>query len=465
MSDKTTLSPHPARRLGGCAIAYPPYEFLWGKFIKSLRLKHSITTLVLSRSRETEKTMNKPQHHPQTGFPVQQNELLIGGIPIRRLQQRIGQTPFYAYDRQLLTDRIRQLRQQMPADLKIHYALKANPMPALVQHMASLVDGFDLASAGEMLVALDTPMPAQHISMAGPGKRPAELKQAIAAGITLNVESFHELATINQLCEETGYSANVALRINPAFELKASGMKMGGGPKPFGIDEENIPQALAKIKTYDLAFQGFHIYSGSQNLKAESIIEAQQKSLQLAEQLLDHCPTPLKKLNIGGGYGIPYFPGETPLDTEQVGQALAKNMAEFHRQSPHTEIIIELGRYLVGEAGIYVCQVIDKKISRGQTFLVVDGGLHHHLAASGNFGQVIRKNYPVGIGHKMQQDATETVNIVGPLCTPLDILADKMDLPEAEIGDLVVVFQSGAYGYTASPERFLTQPMCREALI
>ena len=140
-------------------------------------------------------------------------------------------------------------------------------------------------------------------------------------------------------------------------------------------------------------------------------------------------------------------------------------MCNFKRDQPETEIIIELGRYLVGEAGVYVSQILDKKISRGQTYLVVNGGLHHHLAASGNFGQVIRKNYPVSIGNKMKNIAMETVNIVGPLCTPLDILGDKMLLPEAEIGDFVVVHQSGAYGYTASPHKFLSQPECVEIIV
>jgi diaminopimelate decarboxylase len=260
-------------------------------------------------------------------------------------------------------------------------------------------------------------------------------------------------------------NAKVAIRINPAFELKASGMKMGGGPKQFGIDEELVPAVLQRLKTLGLNFQGFHIYSGSQNLKAESIIEAQQKSLQLAEQLSEYCPTPICKLNIGGGFGIPYFPGDAPLAIEQVGEALSIQMALTKQSLPEADVIIELGRYLVGEAGIYVTRVLDKKISRGQTFLVVDGGLHHHLAASGNFGQVIRKNYPVSIGNKMNAEDLETVNIVGPLCTPLDILADKMTLAKAEIGDLVVVYQSGAYGYTASPSKFLSQPDAVEVLV
>ncbi|MGZ8161905.1 MAG: pyridoxal-dependent decarboxylase, exosortase A system-associated [Methylobacter sp.] len=398
-------------------------------------------------------------------FPVKSNNLTVGGIELTRLAARVGKTPFYAYDRQLITDRLTELRRQMPDELKIHYAMKANPMPAVVQHMAGLVDGFDLASAGEMKVALDTTMSAKNISMAGPGKRPQELMQAVAAGITINIESFHELDTIASVSEQSGIQAQIAVRINPAFELKASGMKMGGGPKQFGIDEELLPDALKRIKELNLDFKGFHIYSGSQNLKAESIIEAQQKSIDLAINLSGYYPAPIKKLNIGGGYGIPYFPGETPLDTRQVGDALAKAMAKFKALNPQAEVIIELGRYLVGEAGIYVCQVLDKKISRGQIFLMVNGGLHHHLAASGNFGQVIRKNYPVAIGNKMNNPEKETVNIVGPLCTPLDILADKMELPAAEIGDLVVIYQSGAYGYTASPHQFLSQPEAEQLLV
>ncbi len=406
-----------------------------------------------------------PKHAKNPFFPVEDGQLIIGNTALIKLAQRVGQTPFYAYDRQALTQRVNELRQNMPPELKIHYAMKANPMPAVVQHMATLVDGFDLASAGEMKVALDTTMPAEHISFAGPGKRPTELSQAIAAGVTINIESPHELETIAQQCEALGLNAKVAVRINPAFELKASGMKMGGGAKQFGIDEEQLPDILNRIKTLSLDFQGFHIYSGSQNLKAEAIIEAQQKSLQLAVQLSGYCPSPIRKLNIGGGYGIPYFPGDLPLETKRVGEALAAEMDSARQTLTEAEVIIELGRYLVGETGIYVTRVIDKKHSRGQIFLVVDGGLHHHLAASGNFGQVIRKNYPVAIGNKMHETALETVNIVGPLCTPLDILADKMSLPKAEIGDLVVIYQSGAYGYTASPSKFLSQPDAVEVLV
>jgi diaminopimelate decarboxylase len=410
-------------------------------------------------------THNPPQHAHNPQFAVRNNQLVIGNVELKQLVQRVGRTPFYAYDRQVIIKRVAELREAMPSELKIHYALKANPMPALVQLMAGLVDGFDVASSAEMKTALDTPLPAQQISIAGPGKSRAELSQAIAAGVTINVESFNELETISQLSEQCGITALIAIRINPSFELKAAGVKMGGGAKHFGIDEEQLPAVLRHLQSLPVDFQGFHIYSGSQNLKTEAIIEAQQQSFALVQRLLEFCPHGIKKLNIGGGFGIPYFIGDHPLNIKQIGDALATELERFKTIQPQADVIIELGRYLVGEAGVYVTRIIDKKISRGQIFLVTDGGLHHHLAASGNLGQVIRKNYPVAIGNKMYAEQQEIMNVVGCLCTPLDIIADKMLLPAAEVGDLIIVYQSGAYGLTASPNGFLSQTRAEEVLV
>ena len=411
--------------------------------------------------------MNKPRHAPSVleAFPVENGELMIGGIPITRLANRVGQTPFYAYDRQKISERVAHLRKHLPSEIHLHYAIKANPMPAVVQHLAGLVDGFDLASGGEMRVALDTGMSADHISFAGPGKSEREIGSAIAAGVTLNLESETELETVTRLGEEQGIKPKVAVRVNPDFELKSSGMKMGGGPKQFGIDAERVPDVLQRIGELDLDFQGFHIFSGSQNLRPEAIIEAQEKTFTLAYRLANDAPSTVHKLNIGGGFGIPYFPGEQPLDITSISDRLNNLLEEKAKQLPKAKVIIELGRYLVGEAGVYVCRVVDRKISRGQVYLVTDGGLHHHLAASGNFGQIIRKNYPVLIGNKIETCETETASIVGPLCTPLDILGDKMDLPKADIGDLTLILQSGAYGFTASPHHFLSHPTPVEVLV
>lgn len=409
--------------------------------------------------------MKKPTHNIAMPFPVENGELIIGGIPVSRLAARVGQTPFYVYDRRLIAERVAHLRKHLPKELRLHYAIKANPMPAVVQYLATLVDGFDLASMGEMHVALDTPMSAAKISIAGPGKSQHELSCAIAAGVTINMESEHEMESIAILAQALHVRPRVAIRVNPDFELKSSGMKMGGGPKQFGVDAERVPAMLKRVGQLDLAFVGFHIYSGSQNLRAGSIIEAQEKTFDLAYRLSAHAPSPVLKLNIGGGFGIPYFPGDEPLDIAPVGAHLAKRLPEVKQHLPNAEVIIELGRYLVGEAGLYVCRVIDRKISRDQVFLVTDGGLHHHLAASGNFGQFIRKNYPVVIANKMSETPTETASVVGPLCTPLDLLADKMDLAVADIGDVVAILQSGAYGLTASPLRFLSHPAPMEILV
>ena len=410
-------------------------------------------------------TRQPPTHTPMSQFRSEGGELLVNGQPIGRIAARVGHTPFYAYDRSLLDARVAQLRAALPQAIKLHYAMKANPMPALVCHMARLVDGIDVASAGELLVALDAGADPQEVSFAGPGKTEAELHQAVAAGILINVESFREVPILAAAQQALGLPARVAVRVNPDFELKSSGMKMGGGPKQFGVDAEQIPELLGEIGRAGLAFEGFHLFAGSQNLKPESIVEAQQKSFALACRLAEHAPSPVKFLNLGGGFGIPYFPGEQPLDLAPIGANLADIIQQAKTALPQAEIVIELGRYFVGEAGLYVAKVLDKKVSRGHTYLVTDGGLHHHLSASGNFGQVIRKNYPAAIANRMGGNDMETVSVVGPLCTPLDLLADRMNLPAAVPGDLVAIYQSGAYGATASPQRFLGHPGVVEVLV
>ena len=404
-------------------------------------------------------------HPALTHWQARDHCLQIGGQSLTRLADLVGQTPFFAYDRRLLDERVGLLRRSLPKALKLHYAIKANPMPALTQHLAAKVDGLDVASAKEMMTALDTGMDPGCISFAGPGKSDRELRQAIAAGVLVEIESHGEMSRLAAIARQTGYPARVALRINPDFELKGSGMRMGGGPQQFGTDAEQIPGLLAELAPNGLRFEGFHIFAGSQNLNAEIISEVQQKSVDLALGLAAAAPGPLRYLNIGGGFGIPYFPKDQPLDLARVGRGLQPLIDRIAAEQPEAEVTIELGRYIVGEAGIYVSRIIDRKQSRGQTFLVTDGGLHHQLAASGNFGQVIRRNYPVAIGNKFDCAPDETASVVGCLCTPLDLLADRGEFPRAEVGDLVVVFQSGAYGLTASPTAFLSHPAPLEVLV
>lgn len=397
-----------------------------------------------------------PQHAAIPYYEVQDDQIVVGGKKLTALAEEVGRTPFFVYDRRVVAAKAAMLRDALPKRLRLHYAVKANPMPALAAYVAPLVDGMDVASARELEVALEAGMPADRVSFAGPGKQDFELEAALEAGITVNVESENELIRLERLAHESGRRARIAIRVNPDFELKASGMKMAGGAKQFGIDAERVPGVLAGLDGSNSEFVGFHIFSGSQNLRAESLIEAQTKTIELAARLAASAPGPVKKLNIGGGFGIPYSPADMPLDLEPIGRNLENLLDEAERAMPGVVCVLELGRYLVGEAGLYVCRVVDRKISRGQVFLVTDGGLHHHLAASGNFGQVVRRNYPVLVGNHVQGETREVVSVVGPLCTPLDLLADRMEMAQADVGDLIVVCQSGAYGYTASPLQFLS---------
>ena len=405
------------------------------------------------------------QHDRLERINVHNNELLIAGKTASQLAEIAGGTPLYAYSRIELSDRVDQLRAAMPEALKLHYAIKANPMPAVVQHMSTMLDGLDVASHKEMLVALGTGTRPECISFAGPAKQVKELRAAAVAGIVINVESVLELQRLYDISDELAIRPRIAFRVNPDFELKSSGMKMAGGPKQFGIDAELMPDILANLDTARIDFKGFHIFSGSQNLKPDALIEAHDKTFELAAKLADLSPVNVEHVNIGGGLGIPYFPGEKALDVQPVSENLQRLLDNREGKFQHTEIVMELGRYFVGEAGYYICQVTDKKVSRGQAYLMTDGGLHHHLSNSGNFGQVIRKNYPVLIANRVGGESTEKVEIVGPLCTPLDIVGAKLELPEAEVGDYVAVFQSGAYGATASPQEFLSHPHVRELLI
>jgi diaminopimelate decarboxylase len=405
--------------------------------------------------------------HPTiAGYGRSAGRLTVGGVPVDRLADRVGQTPFFAYDRRLLTERVGRLRAALPAEISLSYAIKANPMPAVVQHLSGLVDAFDVASARELLTALDTPMPAGRVSFAGPGKTPAELRQAVAAGVTVELESETEAARVVEVGEQLSVRPRVALRVNPDFQVKGSGMRLGGGPQQFGVDAEQVPSLLKWLAGTAVEVLGFHVFAGSQNLRADVLAEAQRKTVELVLRLAEAAPGPVRYLNLGGGFGIPYFPKDQPLDLAPIGENLARLQAESIRpRLPDARVVIELGRYLVGEAGVYVTRVLDRKQSRGKTFLVVDGGLHHQLAASGNFGQVIRRNYPLVVGTRLDEKPAEQATVVGCLCTPLDLLGDDVSLPRAEIGDLIVIFQAGAYGLTASPTAFLSHPAPVEVLV
>lgn len=370
-----------------------------------------------------------------------------------------GGTPLFVYDARIVAARVARLRAALPAGVGVHYAVKANPFPPLLGAIASLVDGLDVASAGELEKALAA-KPGAAISFAGPGKRDFELEAAIRAGATLNLESEGEAERALEIAERLSMAPRLAVRVNPDFELRGSGMKMGGRPSPFGVDAARVPALVKRLIAAGADWRGFHIFAGSQALEAAAVIEAQAATVALAARLAEEIGVLPPLVNLGGGFGIPYFHGDAPIDVEAVGAALSEAIAALD-----TDYAIELGRWLVGEAGVYLARVVDRKQSQGETFLVLDGGLNHQLAASGNFGAVVRRNYPIGVVGRLQGGSEEEVSVVGPLCTPLDRLGDHVGLPRVEPGDLIAVFLAGAYGRTASPEAFLGHPAAHELLL
>jgi diaminopimelate decarboxylase len=409
--------------------------------------------------------MNFALNSALSHFKQRNGELLIGDRAISSLAQEHG-TPLYIYDRAVIKRRCQSLRDVLPSNLNINYAVKANPNSSILKIMGELYDGFDIASQGEMEKAIEAGISPGLMSFTGPGKSIDELKFAIENEIgTISVESEPEVEHIKNICKSLDTSAKILIRVNSDFELNQSGMKMGGGPKQFGIDSERVP-ALIKtlINDMHLQFDGIHIFSGSQNLHADQLLQTYKKIIEYSYNLSFSENINLKTINIGGGFGIPYFAHEEDLDLTSVANGLKQLLDEYNNKLPKTVFKIELGRYLVGECGIYVSRILYRKISHGKTFLITNGGMHHHLAASGNFGQsIVRRPMPLTIVNKLNND-TKKAHIVGPLCTPLDTFG-AVDVPQADEGDLVAVFNSGAYGFSASPIGFLSHKIPEEVIV
>lgn len=389
--------------------------------------------------------------------------LAIAGRSAVALVAEAGGTPLFVYDLGLVAERIARFRAAFPG-IQLHYAVKANTYEPLLNFIASKVDGLDVASAGEMGAALAVAA-AGGVSFAGPGKTEAEVDAAVRAGVTLNLESELECDRALAAAGRLGVAPRLAVRVNPDFEIRGSGMRMGGGARPFGVDAERVPALVRRLRDAGADWRGFHIFAGSQALSAEALVEAQRATLALAAELADSAGAPPPLVNLGGGFGIPYFYGEEPLDVEAVGAALRDGLAARPAILADSAFAIELGRWLVGEAGVYLTRIVDRKVSHGRTFLVTDGGMHHQLAASGNFGQVVRRNYPLAVASRFAAPAEEEASVVGCLCTPLDRLADDVMLPRAAPGDLVAVFLAGAYGLSASPQAFLGHEPARELAV
>ena len=394
-------------------------------------------------------------------FNSSRDELHIGKVPVSAIAAKYG-TPLYIYDRRILDQKWMLLHDALPPEFAISYSVKANPNPTILKYFLSKGCGLEIASGGELHQALNAGCPPNQIVFAGPGKTEAELEFALSQGIgEIHVESVLEVERVNAISRRLGVQGRIALRVNPGEEAQGGAMRMGGKPVPFGIDEECLDVVLDRVLSEpSIKFKGIHLFIGTQILDYTILLDQYHHGMELARRVADRMQHPLQTVDFGGGFGIPYFAHEQELDMQAFGKGLAALMATVKSDSffSETQFMVEPGRFLVGEAGIYVVRINDIKVSRGKKFLIVDGGMHHHLAASGNLGQTIKRNYPLAVLNKLNTAPEEKVNVVGPLCTPLDVLGRDMTLPKTDVGDLIGVFQSGAYARTASPLGFLSHP-------
>jgi diaminopimelate decarboxylase len=404
----------------------------------------------------------------QKYFGSSRGELVVGGIPVSALIEQYG-TPTFIYDRNVLDTKLVALRAALPKRFSVFYSVKANPNEAILRHFLSRGCGLEIASAGEFQQALQAGCEPHRILFAGPGKTEAEIEMVLSHGIgEIHLESLTEAKRIGAISRRLGIRANVAIRVNPAGEAEGGAMRMGGRPAPFGLDEEILDAVLdVVLSDAALEFQGIHLFTGTQILDANVIVSQYRHGLEIARRAAHRVGRPSHTVDFGGGLGIPYFAHEKALDLEQLREGLAALFAPLEDDAAFvgTRFLVEPGRFLVGEAGIYIARINDIKTSRGKKFLILDGGMNHHLAASGNLGQTIKRNYPAAIINKLNAPTDGTVDVVGPLCTPLDTLARGIALPHAEIGDLFGIFQSGAYALTASPLNFLSHPPPPEILV
>jgi diaminopimelate decarboxylase len=389
-----------------------------------------------------------------------EGELLIGEVKISALTARYG-SPLFAYDRDVVERKYLALRRALPRRFAISYSIKANPNPAFLRFFVEKDCGLEIASAGEFCLARNVGCPAEKIIFAGPGKTEAELRLVITQGIgEIHAESPLEIERISSFSSEAGQRTRVALRVNPNEEGQGGAMHMGGKSAPFGVDEEQMDPLLLRIASDpNLEFRGIHLFAGTQILDHNVLLDQYRKGLEIGRHAASLLDVPLPTLDFGGGLGIPYFPGDSELDVRQFGASLEELFDSIRDDCfADTKFMVEPGRFLVGEAGVYVTRITDIKTSRGKKYVILDGGMNHHLAASGNLGQVIKRNFPMTILNKLDVPETDIVDVVGPLCTPLDTLGRSVQWPPAEIGDLVGIFQSGAYALTASPIGFLSHP-------
>lgn len=378
-------------------------------------------------------------------------------------------TPAYAYFTDTAEARLAMLRAAFGRWFSISFAVKSNPNPALLDWMRGRLDHLDISSGGELTLALTAGWDPARISFTGPAKREAELRMAISAGLgELVIENLREARLADAIARELGLRQPILIRIAPDRVPKGFGDQMAGRPTAFGIDLEDAPDILPQIAALPhLRIIGLHIYSGTQSLNPDAICENWRIFIASFTRLCEDLDLRPRKLIFGAGLGIPYHPGDSELDLNRIAAGIGPELDDFIAQPRFrdTRLVLELGRFLIGPAGYFLTRVISVKQSRGVRIAICDGGLNANLAASGNFGMVIRRNYVMHRVGPSRDIPEEKQDICGPLCTSIDKLGGGVMLPRLEEGDLIAIHAAGAYGPSASPVHFISHPLPAELLV
>lgn len=397
--------------------------------------------------------------------PSDDGRLALGGTDAEELVAEAGGTPLFVYDNNIVGAQVARFRAAMPSGVSLNYNVTANPYEPLLEFLGRYVDGYRVVSLGELERLRKADLAGIPIHFAGPGKRDDELEAAVDAGATISVESEGETARAIAAGERLGKQPKLAVRVNLPFTLEQGEVTMGARASPFGIDSERVPDVVAAILESGSIWSGLHMFAGAQSLDAGAIAAAHRATIASAGEIGTRIGAPIPELNLGSGFDIACHSEQPPLDIDRVANELCETLRSGPDALATTRISLELGRWLVGEAGVYLTRILDRTTSCGQTFLTVDGGGHHLLGATGCLGERGRGNYPIAIANRFGAPGEEMVTVTGCLCTPFDVLGDQVSLPRAEPGDLIAIFCAGAYSLTASPQAWETRPVARELLV
>ncbi|MBW2996178.1 diaminopimelate decarboxylase [Candidatus Woesearchaeota archaeon] len=376
---------------------------------------------------------------------------------------------FYLYSMDKINTQLSGLKENLPENVALYYAMKANPNKEILCHLkkSQKVNGIEVSSAGELEKALEFFEPKEIIAT-GPGKNRYELQRYIEEGIRqINVESYIEAIRIKEIVKKTtNHPVDVLVRVNIDYSPEKAHILMSGFSSKFGIDEKGIEEQTALISNLEgISLQGIHVFAGNGVLDHEIILDYFNYIFGMVNRL-ENKGEGIPIIDLGGGFGIDYKGEGRSLDIVSLG----KNMSELISKQGYEnkELILELGRYIVGESGYYVTEILDIKESKGKKHIITAGGINHQRRPCAT-----ETNHPVEIIsmkkpllHPGQPSVrNEIIDIGGPLCLSADILAKDIQIKNANIGDLVVVHQSGAYGSSMGANNFLSHPIAKEYLL